>query len=98
MSLATCLPGPIGVLGFDLLRPELALLLFVLPLLVLVALWSLGARKRARLALVSTRHLERFLPGFSENRARLRVLLMTACGDDANENCSPRSEPNATTI
>lgn len=78
MSLATCLPGPIGVLGFDLLRPELALLLFVLPLLVLVALWSLGARKRARLALVSTRHLERFLPGFSENRARLRVLL--ACG------------------
>jgi len=68
----------LGVLGFDLLRAELSPVLLAAPLLCAVGLWALAARRRARLNLVSERHLARFLPRFSENRARLRVLLACA--------------------
>lgn len=68
-----------GWLGFDLLRPELAALLVCGPLLFFIAYAGLRARARARAKLVAARNQPKFLPGFSENRARLRVWL-AACG------------------
>lgn len=67
----------IALFGFDLLRPNMlgwapaALVLFG------VAWYGLRARRRDRALLVSARHAQRFLPGFSETRATLRVLLAT---------------------
>lgn len=64
----------IALFGFDLLRPDmlvwspLALVLFV------AGWWGLRARRRDRALLVSDRHTRRFLPGFSETRATLRVV------------------------
>jgi len=62
-------------LGFELLHPGSAAALLAVPLLLALGWWSLHARARARLALVSARQQSRFLPLFSENRARLRVAL-----------------------
>jgi len=63
---------------FDLLRPA-QLALASSGLVVLAAgLWGLAARRRARVRLVAPRQMERFLPGFSENRARARVVLAAA--------------------
>jgi Ca-activated chloride channel family protein len=67
-----------GVLGFDILRPWLGACVIVGPALLLVGALGLRARRRARRALVAERHERRFLPRFSENRARLRVVL-AAC-------------------
>ena len=64
--------------GFELLRPEVAPLLFSVLFLAVLGALSLSWRTRARRELVSKRHLARFLPDFSEGRARLRVGLVTA--------------------
>ena len=64
--------------GFELLRPEAAPLLFSVLFLAVLGALSLSWRTRARRELVSQRHLARFLPDFSEGRARLRVGLVTA--------------------
>jgi len=65
-------------LGFEILHPAWAVALLAAPLLLVLGWWALRARARARLALVSARQQARFLPLFSENRARLRVLLAGA--------------------
>lgn len=67
-----------SLLGFELLHPGWAAVLLAAPLVLLLGWWALRARARARLALVSARQLARFLPLFSENRARLRVALAAA--------------------
>jgi Ca-activated chloride channel family protein len=67
-----------GVLGFDILRPWLAACMLVGPLLFVLGVLGLRSRRKARRALVAERHERRFLPRFSENRARLRVVL-AAC-------------------
>jgi len=63
--------------GFEVLHPAWALALLAVPLLMALGWWALRARARARAALVSQRQLARFLPLFSENRARVRVALAT---------------------
>lgn len=68
----------LALLGFDLLRPAWALALVVAPCVLVVALVGLAARARARAKLVSARHAPRFLPRYSENRARLRVVFAVA--------------------
>lgn len=65
-------------LGFEILHPLWAPVLLAVPLLLFLGWWALRARARARALLVSERALARFLPLFSENRARLRVLLAGA--------------------
>ncbi|MBK7641561.1 MAG: VWA domain-containing protein [Planctomycetes bacterium] len=65
-------------LGFEWLHPAWAWALAALPLLLAFGVWSLRARARARLALVSARQQSRFLPLFSENRARMRLALACA--------------------
>jgi Ca-activated chloride channel family protein len=67
-----------GWLGFEILHPAWAAVLLAVPLVLALGWWGLRARARARLALVSQRQLVRFLPLFSENRARLRVALAGA--------------------
>jgi Ca-activated chloride channel family protein len=62
-----------GWLGFEILHPAWALVLLVAPLVLALGWWALRARARGRAALVGRRQLARFLPLFSENRARLRV-------------------------
>lgn len=64
-----------GVLGFDILRPALSALVVGAPVLLALGFLGLRARRGARRNLVATRHEPRFLPRFSENRARLRVVL-----------------------
>jgi Ca-activated chloride channel family protein len=64
--------------GFELLRPEAAPLLLLALLLGVMGALSLGWRSRARSEFVSERHFARFLPDFSEGRARLRVGFVTA--------------------
>lgn len=68
----------LALIGFDLQRPEYAVFVLAAPLLLALGGYGLGARARARKKLVSPRHEPRFLPRFSENRARLRVLLAAA--------------------
>jgi Ca-activated chloride channel family protein len=63
--------------GFEILHTGWAAVLLAAPLVLLLGWWALRARARARAALVSERQLVRFLPLFSENRARLRVALAT---------------------
>ena len=65
----------LAILGFDLLEPGLGWAVLAGPLVLLAGALGLAARARARRALVSERHERRFLPRFSENRARLRVVL-----------------------
>ena len=61
--------------GLTLLRPALlAVALVALPLL-LIGLWGRAARRRERAALVAPRHGARFLPGHSEGRSLLRLVL-----------------------
>jgi Ca-activated chloride channel family protein len=64
-----------GLLGFEILRPWLAALLVVGPVLLLIGMLGLHVRREARRKLVAERHERRFLPRFSENRARIRVVL-----------------------
>jgi len=64
-----------GWLGFEILHPAWAAVLLATPLVLALGWWALRARARGRAALVSPRQLVRFLPLFSENRARLRVAL-----------------------
>jgi Ca-activated chloride channel family protein len=64
-----------GWLGFDLLRPWLAVAVLVGPLLFLVGWAGLRARARDRARLVDVNQEPRFLPRYSQNRARLRVVL-----------------------
>lgn len=66
-----------AVLGFDLLRPGMSPWLLTVPVLGVIGLWSLAARRRARSRLVHPRHEGRLLSGFSPNRARARVFLGT---------------------
>jgi len=65
-------------LGFEILHPAWAVALLAVPLVFALGWWALHARARARLALVSARQQSRFLPLYSENRARLRVALATS--------------------
>ena len=67
-----------GILGFEILRPWLAALALAGPLVLAIGVLGLRARRRARRALVAERHERRFVPRFSENRARLRIVL-AAC-------------------
>ena len=61
--------------GLTLLRPALlAVALVALPLL-LIGLWGRAARRRERAALGAPRHGARFLPGHSEGRSLLRLVL-----------------------
>jgi len=64
-------------LGFEILHPAWAAVLLAVPLVALLGWWALRRRARARAALVSARAMTRFLPLYSENRARLRVALAT---------------------
>jgi Ca-activated chloride channel family protein len=64
-----------GELGFGWLRPEAATWLLAAPALLVVGLWSLGARRRALLRLVEVRHAARFVPGHSRGRALARLVL-----------------------
>ena len=66
-------------LGFDLLRPGLAAAILAGPLVLAFGLYGLRARARSRARLVAAVQAPRFLPRFSEARARTRVLL-AACG------------------
>lgn len=63
-----------GILGFDILRPWLFALALSGPALLAIGVVGLAGRRRARRALVAVRHEPRFIPRFSENRARLRVV------------------------
>ena len=67
-----------GVLGFDLLRPDLAVMLLVAPLLFVTGWAALASRRRARRSLHDARHDGRFFPGFRPGRARARVALASA--------------------
>jgi Ca-activated chloride channel family protein len=62
-------------LGFDILRPGLLAVAAAGPLVLTFGWLGLRARARARGRLVASAQMLRFLPRFSENRARLRVLL-----------------------
>lgn len=63
------------MIGFDFLRPTLVWLLLLAPLYLLVG-WVGLSRSRAELTRwVVERHRARFLPGVSEARARLRLVL-----------------------
>lgn len=65
----------LALLGFELLRPELAPVLLAAPVLALLAGWALRARRRDRARVVDA-HLEaRFYRDFSATRARLRAAL-----------------------
>jgi Ca-activated chloride channel family protein len=65
-------------LGFDLLRPGLAAAALAGPLVLAVGIHGLRARRRARAKLVAPLQTSRFLPRFSEGRARARVFLAAA--------------------
>ncbi|MFT5286367.1 MAG: Ca-activated chloride channel family protein [Planctomycetota bacterium] len=62
-------------LGFDLLRSEFAPFALCALVLLAVGFYGLIARQREREQLVSGSQIKRFLPGYSNNRARLRVIL-----------------------
>ncbi len=64
-----------SVLGFDLLRAEYWPFILAALVLLVVGLFGLVSRARERERLVSGAQSNRFLPGYSENRARLRVIL-----------------------
>lgn len=72
-------------LGFELLRPAWFAAVLLAPLVLGAGVLALSARARARAKLVSERNLARFLPRYSENRARLRLacavsaLVLLAC-------------------
>lgn len=74
-----------SALGFELLRPVWFAAVLVAPLVLVAGVLALSARARARAKLVSERNLARFLPRYSENRARLRLacavaaLVLLAC-------------------
>lgn len=65
------------ILGFEMLRPADALYLISAPLAFVIGVAALVARRRARRAFVDARHDSKFLPGFSANRARARVVLVS---------------------
>lgn len=67
-----------SVLGFDLLRPALGAAALAGPLVLVLGVYGLRARRRARARLVAPVQTPRFLPRFSEGRARARVLLAAA--------------------
>lgn len=67
-----------GFLGFELARPEWILSLAAVPVLVLLGWGALRARRRARRALFDAHQEARFLPGFSLNRSRARLVLAAA--------------------
>jgi len=63
--------------GFELMRPVDGFFLFAAPVACVLGIWALARRRRARRAFVDVRHERKFLPGFSPNRARARVALIT---------------------
>jgi Ca-activated chloride channel homolog len=65
-------------LGFDVLAPDMAVLFVVALVVLLLGLWGLRARARARAKLVSARMEPHFFPAWSPLRARARVLLAGA--------------------
>ena len=65
----------IALLGFDFVRGGLWPLVFAAVVLCGVGLLGLAARRRERERMVSSAQLARFLPGYSLNRARLRLAL-----------------------
>lgn len=67
-----------GWLGFDLLRPWLLAAVLLGPLVFVVGVFGLRARARDRARLVDPQQEPRFLPRFSESRARVRVVLAAA--------------------
>lgn len=69
--------GP-EVLGFSLLRADLALWLLAVPALCVVGLWGLARRRRDLHRFVAPRHRDRLAPRASWGLALARVLLATA--------------------
>lgn len=67
-----------GPFGFEFLRPQAALFALVALLLLAVGLWGLARRRRERARLVAPRRQARFFEGFSEGRARVRIVLASA--------------------
>lgn len=65
-------------LGFDLLRPGLLACMLLGPFVLGIGFLGLRLRARARARLVVPAQASRFLPGFSVNRARTRVVLAAA--------------------
>lgn len=61
--------------GFDLLRPGMLAAAAAGPVVLALGVVGLAARARARARLTVPAQQHRFLPRFSENRARLRVAL-----------------------
>lgn len=65
----------LALLGFDLLRPQTAIVLCIAPLVLLQGWAALRARAKARRALVSERLEPRLLPRYSHTRAWARLVL-----------------------
>ena len=61
--------------GIDFLRPAMLAWALAAGVLLAVGLLGLAARRRDRAKLVAARHMQRFLPGFSEGRALARVMI-----------------------
>jgi Ca-activated chloride channel homolog len=64
--------------GFDLLRPGMLAAAAAGPVVLALGVLGLAARARSRARLVSPAQQSRFLPRFSENRARVRVALASS--------------------
>ncbi len=63
----------LGILGFDLQRPEWILLLLAAPIGVLVGIWSHGRVRRARARFAVERQRERLFAESASGRSRLRI-------------------------
>ena len=65
-------------LRIELLRPEAWVYLLIAPAILVGGGWALVQRRARRRRVVAERHRARLFPGYSENRARARVVLATA--------------------
>lgn len=65
----------LGILGFDLQRPEWILLLLAAPVGVLVGIWSHGRVRKARTSFAAERQRKRLFAESASGRSRLRIAL-----------------------
>ena len=66
------------LLGFSWLRPEDAIWLVCVPVVLAIGVWGLRSRTRGLTRLIDPRHAGRFVPGRSRTRAWARVALAAA--------------------